>query len=644
MIQVENLELLKANELNEASDYEEAQKILDKIEDNKDISTIDLISSYLIRCEIHIQKGLYYEAFKLAEKAYERSMQFEKNILTLDSLILMAKAGFPMVEVKRLQEIIEEAEKHLKIFNTIENTMYEQRKAQVLYVKAQIEIVTYEPDKFRSSLELAKHSLTIQRKLGIKIDILQSLIALAIMLGFDYQIEKGINYAQEALKLAKSIKNRYYIGLSMKRLMLLYSLKGELDASLEYAQKSLSLFEEINNTIESARVLTQIGDKYMRKGEFKQSLNYLERSLILYEDLNFPGYKSVLISTLIEVAVFMSDLVSANNYFQQLKQLYDKHPSKWIDMTLRYSKALILKQSTRSKDRIESERIFKEVIKEFGDDIDFVDTFIHICDLLLIELRLSNDIEVLKEIDYYVNWLLKASEKSKSFWILGETYLLQAKLALVKLELTEARRLLTEGQKLAEKYNLTYLAKRISEEHDELLNELGEWEHYKKTTASIEQRLKLSRISEYVDLMAKKRVIEPKKYAHEIPIAILIIGEGGSPIFSQYFQEDWTFEDNLFGGFLTAINSFSDELFSEGLNRANFGEYTLIMDSLPPFLVSYLFKGQSYYAQQKLENFIDNFMKDRYLLKTFHEFNQVCREVELKNVPSLEPLIKEIFH
>ena len=84
-------------------------------------------------------------------------------------------------------------------------------------------------------------------------------------------------------------------------------------------------------------------------------------------------------------------------------------------------------------------------------------------------------------------------------------------------------------------------------------------------------------------------------------------------------------------------------MFSEGLNRANFGEYTIIMNSLHPFLVCYLFKGQSYLAQQRVKKFIDNIKKDNNIWKTFNEYNQTCRVVQLENVPLLESLITEIF-
>jgi hypothetical protein len=188
------------------------------------------------------------------------------------------------------------------------------------------------------------------------------------------------------------------------------------------------------------------------------------------------------------------------------------------------------------------------------------------------------------------------------------------------------------------------LARKISNDHDELLKDLNIWENLEASDISLAERMELARLNKQMGQMVRKRELELPDLQDEEPIILLIISEGGIPIFSESFVEEWSFEENLFGGFLTAVNSFSDEIFSEGLNRANFGEYTIIMDSISPFLVCYLFKGQSYLAQQKLKSFIDNFKKDETIWKTFIEFNQVCRTVQLKNIPSLGLLIEEIFH
>jgi len=207
----------------------------------------------------------------------------------------------------------------------------------------------------------------------------------------------------------------------------------------------------------------------------------------------------------------------------------------------------------------------------------------------------------------------------------------------------ESRQLFTKAQQIAERYSLKLLAIKISNKHDDLLKQLDMWENLKESSSSLKERMEFTRLNEQIDNMIQKRAIDVPELTEEAPIVLLIISEGGRPLFSESFVEEWSFDDHLFGGFLSAINSFSSEMFSEGLNRANFGEYTIIMISVYPFQVCYLFKGQSYLALQRVTNFIDNIKEDINIWKTFNEYNQAYRLVQLKDIPSLEPLINEIF-
>ncbi|MHA1886065.1 MAG: hypothetical protein ACW96S_13490, partial [Promethearchaeota archaeon] len=107
---------------------------------------------------------------------------------------------------------------------------------------------------------------------------------------------------------------------------------------------------------------------------------------------------------------------------------------------------------------------------------------------------------------------------------------------------------------------------------------------------------------------------------------------------------DQVVEDHLFGGFFTAINSFINEKFSEGLDRAMFGDYTLLMNSVDPFFICYVFKGQSYSALHRINYFIDGIRNDEKIWGRFKECFEISKEIQLKDVPSLEPLIREVFN
>jgi hypothetical protein len=267
----------------------------------------------------------------------------------------------------------------------------------------------------------------------------------------------------------------------------------------------------------------------------------------------------------------------------------------------------------------------------------------NICGLFLIELRITNDIDIINEIKPYIAKLLKYSESQQSYLILAETYLLQAKLSLLTFNIKEAKQFLIQAQQIAERYGLKLLAIKISNEHDELLKQLAIWENLEKSEATLNERLKLARINEQMEDMLRKRVVEPVKIQDEESVVILIISKGGNPIFSQSFTEGWSFKDHLFGGFLSAVNSFSDEMFSQGLDRAIFGEYTLIMNAISPFIICYLFKGQSFLAQQRMKHFIDTIQNDKKIWETIKKYYQANRLIQVKDIPSLDLLVNEVF-
>jgi hypothetical protein len=227
--------------------------------------------------------------------------------------------------------------------------------------------------------------------------------------------------------------------------------------------------------------------------------------------------------------------------------------------------------------------------------------------------------------------------------ILAETYLLQAKLSLLTFNIKEAKRFLIQAQQISERYGLKLLAIKISNEHDELLKQLAIWENLEKSKASLNERLKLARINEQMDNMLRKRVIEPDEVQEEKSVVILIISKGGVPIFSHSFEEGWSFQDHLFGGFLSAVNSFSDEMFSQGLDRAIFGEYTIIINVLTPFFICYLFKGQSFLAQQRMKHFVDTIQNDKKIWEPIKKYHQAKRFAQEKDIPSLDLLVKELF-
>jgi len=327
-----------------------------------------------------------------------------------------------------------------------------------------------------------------------------------------------------------------------------------------------------------------------------------------------------------------------------MAQINNKLQDKHTNSVYLFDKALLLKTSLRARNRAKAEKIFNLLLED--KDLDYeltIRTLLNLCELHLIELQITNDAEVLDDINPLISRLLKNAEKSHSYWVLSETYLLQAKLSLLILDVKKTQQFLTQAQMVAESHGLRRLAMQISHEHDEVINKLDMWKKLKESDSTYSERMMLTGLNEQMEGMVRKRIIEFPEFSDEEPILLLILSEGGRPFFSQSFVEDKAFESHIFGGFLTTIDYFIREMFSEGLDRASFGEYTLLMKSLTPFFICYIFRGDSYHATQKIKNFMENIHKKDEIWQKLLESFQGSKSVHLNDIPLLNSLIKETF-
>ena len=172
---------------------------------------------------------------------------------------------------------------------------------------------------------------------------------------------------------------------------------------------------------------------------------------------------------------------------------------------------------------------------------------------------------------------------------------------------------------------------------------MHQWDLLKESKANLTERINFARLDEQMSIMLRKQSPEIPEISREEPIMLLILTEGGDLMFSKKFLEEICLEDEILGGFLTTVNYFITEVFSEGLDRAVFGHYTLLMMPLRPFLVCYIFKGYSYFAHRKIKRFVESIQNNNLIWQSIEKFRQSSRFLQAEKIPSLESLINEIF-
>jgi tetratricopeptide (TPR) repeat protein len=503
--------------------------------------------------------------------------------------------------------------------------------------------------KTELALKFVNEALEIHQKLRNQRGIASSLNLLGNLYWDQRDHERALKIIEECLsinEISPEVKLETLSGLAAG-----YVVWGELSKGFKCCEEAIELAKETNLIYFCPHNLYVIGIIYLMRGDYEQSEVYLHKSLTLIEKFE---WKTV-IKGLTLVALIWSKLIrnyeeEAKKYLTILKDFADQN--KFLELLPEiYStgKGMILQRSNKLRDRAEAERLFKEVVDgetyniRFGRDYIYPYALYFLCDFLVEELGISNDIGLISEINGYILKLDDLGDEHNSYLYRTEATLLQARIALIQLNLGEARTLLSQAQQMAETHNLQYFAQIISNNHDRLLEQQDLLEQLKQTNSPISERIKYTSLDGVLSRLKGKSSTESPEIINEIPILLLIISKGGILIFSKAYSETLTVDSDLISSFLSAFESFGDELFSERLDRIKYGENTILIKPLENFSVCYLFKGQSYPALQKLTRFTEAITESSEIRQALNKSVKTSEMLELDRIPSLKTVIDEIF-
>ncbi|MHA1911020.1 MAG: tetratricopeptide repeat protein [Candidatus Kariarchaeaceae archaeon] len=506
-----------------------------------------------------------------------------------------------------------------------------------------IGIIYWQKGEMDQTLDYWKKSLAIREELGNKQDIAASLNNIGALYDKGGELDKSMEFYKKSLKIKRELGNKQDIAASLNNIGGNYRQKGELKQALDYYEKSLVMREEVGNKYAIACSLSNIGDLYQETGALESALDLLKQSLLLFTE---TGNKIDISSSLFRLICLTIDLDidQAKDYFVDLQLINEQEENKRIDQQSRLAEALILKKSKRRKNLTKAEEILEEIVEEdiLSHDLT-VRALINLSELLLDELNSTGEETILVDLEEKVEKLMEIAKKQQSYTRLTESYWLKAQIALVRLDLKEARNLLTQAQAIAEDKGLERLARKISSEHDQLLEQMDQWEELIVKDASITERVKVANLDELVGWMARKREIKIEEKEDE-PVMLLLVSESGLPIYSKHFDESRALKDILISGFLTSINTFVKEAFHAPgmIRRIMHDEYTLSFDLVDPILFCYVYEGQSYTAMKKLEQLITN-VHDSEIWSSLEEVGKKGYKLRNGEIAQMEGIIENIF-
>jgi tetratricopeptide (TPR) repeat protein/predicted amidohydrolase len=361
--------------------------------------------------------------------------------------------------------------------------------------------------KLDEALEVYKRSLAIKTEFDLKQQIASTLVNIGSVYQMKGELGPALDYYQRSLVISEELGIKPDIALATNNSGEIHMLRGELSQALEHFQRCLELYEELGFKQEVALSLCNMGEVCRKKENFEQALDYYQRSLAIYEELENASYAVQVLFNLLWVALEKEDSSSAEQYLKKLEQINKRTENKLIDQRYRVAKALSLKSSKRARHKLEAGRILEEVIKEeVGDHALAVVAMIHLCDLLLSELKNTGEEELFGEIKELTNRLLEISERQSSHALLAQTYLLQSKLALIELDIGRAKKLLAQADAIAEERGLILLARLVAQERDSLLSHLKKWESLIQQKPSRQEMIDITHVNVLLERMIQNTV------------------------------------------------------------------------------------------------------------------------------------------
>jgi len=635
-------EILRANKLFENGKFQELLTQLNKIKEIEDLRDLEKLQYHFLKSAVHFRFRKDEECIKHAEIAFQESKKLGNELYSIDALLNKAWAVLWLGNFNLATELTLKAEKIFEKLKNYKKFDLKRREAFILFIKASCCWFHANID----GLDYIKKSLQIRKKLGIKHEIVESnSLVCAYYTHFKDDLDYALKILEESQELAIQINHPWVDSYNSKSFGDIYYMKGDLEKALEYYKRGVKFFEGLDHMFPALITISEIGNIYREMGDINQCCEYLKNSYNITKDIKNRWVQSEVIANLIDVLVIRGDILKAEDYLRKLKEIHEKLPdNKRIEQSYLISKAIILKSSPRFQNQAKAQEIFNQIIKDETIKNEYtIVALLNLCELLLEELKLTNQFEIIDEVKLLIDEVLEITEKLKSYWTLAEAFVLQAKLSLLTFDLMDARRLLTQAQKIAERYQRYRLAAKISLEHDELLQKLDLWKELKTSKSTLLERIELTDLSAYLSSMLQKRRNVPIEMGKEDPIMILIISEQGKIILCHRFVKEEKLKLVLFGNLLTAVENFIKEMFSEDLDRAMFGDYTLSMNSLPPFFIAYIFKGNSYYAQQKIKFFSAYLKRKVHIWKYLLDYYARKEMIRINENPGLREILIRIF-
>jgi tetratricopeptide (TPR) repeat protein len=343
---------------------------------------------------------------------------------------------------------------------------------------------------------------------------------------FTGEFDKALNYIEREEELIKNFQGdlpediKLFHTSWLFHRSIIYAYRGNLALSFKDAKELLRVAQLYDQKRGISDGSLELGRYYWFSGDLDKALVHMDRAIRLSEDgavNDFRGFVRMAVQLMGAslVSIEKEDLERAKKYFKRLEELRElktKEVHYYMNNTYQLVKSRLLQSSMRSRDRVMAEDLFREIIEEESVAFFYKLEALHgLCELFLIELRISNDINIIGEIKPLLEKLIGMAQKSGLNYYLIEAYILHGKLALVMFDIESSRRYLTQARRMAERFGYIILADEIKGLYEGMMVKIDTWEQMEKKDAPISERMELARLNDHLKGRFRTRIMKMER-------------------------------------------------------------------------------------------------------------------------------------
>ncbi|MDH5402776.1 MAG: hypothetical protein OEZ01_01390 [Candidatus Heimdallarchaeota archaeon] len=363
---------------------------------------------------------------------------------------------------------------------------------------------------------------------------------------------------------------------------------------IETYKKSIKLKEEIGENEQLAIGYNNIGHSYWQNNELDIAIHYLQKSYLINQKIKNEENQSLNLINLIQIMIQKEELNLANDYLIRLKEIYERNnQNKLVDRYFHYCHAYILSRSNSFRDKVQAEDTFRDIIySEFKIAFIHIRSIYHLCELYLYQLKLGFNEDVFNEFNILIDLLHEYGLETELYLVMHKASLLVSKLLIIQNKFTEAKEILLRLIEETREYGDRLITNLISIELEKLLD-LEKLDTISDNTA---EKLKNDRSLDNIITSFLSNTKIPNIQNREKPVALVILRDDGLHIYSRIFDHKSEFNTHLVSNFLSAMNSFGNEIFGSQdgfIEKLKYMDHYITIRRRGDALYSYIFKNET---------------------------------------------------